>query len=188
MTLYVSTGRYKSLNWMTLNVSNVGNGKYKSCYNSEYQSPLVLHGTKTWIDVNSVHDVEVINRSTENHEYNQTGNENKTIEKHTKNKIEEIYINNHLCYEEAKLKELESWKDNNVYETVENQNQKCISVRWVCSVKQTDKGSKRRARLVARGFEEDSLNNFEIEPPSASKDTLKTLLSAIITNTGISSQ
>ena len=40
------------------------------------------------------------------------------------NEIEEIYINNHLCYEEAKLKELESWKDNNVYETVENQNQK----------------------------------------------------------------
>ena len=35
-------------------------GKYKSCYNIEYQSPLALNGTKTWIDVNSVHDVEVI--------------------------------------------------------------------------------------------------------------------------------
>ena len=76
-------------------------------------------------------------------------------------------INNHLCFEEAKLKKLESWKDNNVYKTVENQNQKCISVGWVCSVKQTDKGSKPKVRLVARGFEEDSLNAFEKELPTA---------------------
>ena len=32
-------------------------GKYKSCYNIEYQSPLTLDGTKTWIDVNSVHNI-----------------------------------------------------------------------------------------------------------------------------------
>ena len=57
------------------------------------------------------------------------------------NEIEEIYISKHLCYEEAKLKERESWKDNNVYKIVENQNQKCISLCWVCSVKQTDKES-----------------------------------------------
>ena len=31
------------------------------------------------------------------------------MEEHNKNEIEEIYINNHLHYEEAKLKELESW-------------------------------------------------------------------------------
>ena len=42
--------------------------------------------------------------------------------KNTKSEIEVIYIHNQLCYEEAKLKELENWKDN-VYETVENQNQ-----------------------------------------------------------------
>ena len=47
--------------------------------------------------------------STENNEYNQASNENQTIDEHNKNEIEEIYINNHLCYEEAKLKELESW-------------------------------------------------------------------------------
>ena len=92
------------------------------------------------------------------------------------------FINNHLCFEEAKLKKLESWKDNNVYKTVENQNQKCISVCWVCSVKQTDKGSKPKACLVACGCEEDGLNTFEKESPTASKDTLRTLLSTIITN------
>ena len=65
---------------------------------------------------------------------------------------------------------------------MENQNQKCISVRWVCSVKQTDKGPKPKPCLVACGCEEDGLNTFEKESPTASKDTLKTLLSTIITN------
>ena len=66
-------------------------GKYQSCYNIEYQSPLALNVTKTWIDVNSVHNVEVINSSTENNEQNQTSNENMTIEEHKKNEI----INTH---------------------------------------------------------------------------------------------
>ena len=105
-----------------------------------------------------------------------------------KNEIEEIYINNCLFYEEAKLKELESFKDNNVYETVENQNQECISLRWVSSIKQTDKGSKPKAHLVARGFEEDSLNTFEKESPTASKDTLKHCYQPLLPITGISSQ
>ena len=70
-----------------------------------------------------------------------------------KNEIEEIYISNHLCYEKAKLKELEIWKDNNVNKKVENQNRKCISARWVSSVKQTDKGSKPKACIVAHGFD-----------------------------------
>ena len=80
------------------------------------------------------------------------------------------------------LKEPESWKDSNVYKAVETKIKKKISFRWVCSLKQTDKGSKPKACLVARGFEEDSLNTFEKESPIASKDTLRTLLSTIITN------
>ena len=109
------------------------------------------------MDVNSVHHIEVINNSTENNEHNQTSNKNKIIKEHKKNETEETYINNHICYEEPKLKALEIWKDDNVYKTVENQNQKCISVCWVCSVKQTDKVSKLKVCLVARGF--DQLNH-----------------------------
>ena len=56
---------------------------------------------------------------------------------------------------------------------------KCISVHWVCSVKQTGKGSKPKARLVARGFQEDSWNTFDKESPTVSKDTLRTLLPTI---------
>ena len=69
-----------------------------------------------------------------------------------------------------------------IYETVENQHQKCISVRWVCLVKQTDKRSKPKARIVPRGFEEHSLNTFDKESSTASKDTLRTLLSTITTS------
>ena len=87
-----------------------------------------------------------------------------------------------MCYEEAKLKVGGSCKDNNVYKTVENQNQKCISVCWVCSVKQTDDGSKLKAYLVACSFEEDSLNTFDKDSPTVSKDILRTLLSTVITN------
>ena len=108
-----------------------------------------------------------------------TQTSNKKIKK---NKIEVIDINIHR-YEEANLKELERWEDNNIYETVENQDQKRISVRWVCSVKQTDKGSKLKARLAACGFKEDSLDTFDRESPTVSKDTLRALLSNIITNT-----
>ena len=51
------------------------------------QSPLPLNGTKTWIDVNSVHNKEVINSSAENNEHNQTSNKNEIIEEHKKNKL-----------------------------------------------------------------------------------------------------
>ena len=48
------------------------------------KAPLALNGTKTLIDVNSVHDIEVINSSTENNEQNQTSNKHEIIEEHTK--------------------------------------------------------------------------------------------------------
>ena len=128
-------------------------GKYKSCCNIEYQSPLALNVTKTWINVNSAGDVEVINSSTENNEHSKQAMKTRPQKNTQKNEIEEIYISNHLCYEKAKLKELEIWKDNNVNKKVENQNRKCISARWVSSVKQTDKGSKPKACIVAHGFD-----------------------------------
>ena len=55
-------------------------GKYKSCYNIEYQTPLALNATKRCIDANSVHNIEVINSSNKNNEYNQASNENEIIE------------------------------------------------------------------------------------------------------------
>ena len=76
-------------------------------------------------------------------------------------------------------KELESWKDNSVYERVENQNKKCISVCLLYSIKQTDKGSKPKARLVARGLRK----NHELHQKTLWKHCCQTLLPI----TGISS-
>ena len=91
--------------------------------------------------------------------------------------IDEIYVNQHLCFQSAKEAELKSWKDNNVLEVTPYSNQKCISVRWVCSFKETSNDPEPKARLVARGFEEDALISFEKQSPTASEDTLHVLLS-----------
>ena len=50
---------------------------------------------------------------------------------------------------------------------VKTENQKCISVRWICSIKENDQGSVLKTYLVACGFEEDSINTFKKESPTA---------------------
>ena len=48
---------------------------------------------------------------------------------------EGIFENQHLLFGEAKLKELNSWKTN-AYLTEPYTIQKCISVQWVCPLKE----------------------------------------------------
>ena len=56
---------------------------------------------------------------------------------------------------------MKSWEDHNVYEVVPYNNQTCISVRWVCSLKENPGStSKPKVRLVARGYEEKNLHVF----------------------------
>ena len=57
---------------------------------------------------------------------------------------------------EAKLRELENWRDFNVYDEVQNTGQKTISTRWVVTSKENNKV---KARLVVRGFEDEDENN-----------------------------
>ena len=54
-----------------------------------------------------------------------------------------------------KKKELESWKKNNVYEEVQDEGQKYITVRWYLSPKMIGGRLQIKARLCARGFEEN---------------------------------
>ena len=65
----------------------------------------------------------------------------------------------------AKLKEIQNWLDNNVFEEVPNNNQKALSVRWVV----TDKNGDKNARLVVRGYEEDT-SNLRKESPTCSRE------------------
>lgn len=81
-----------------------------------------------------------------------------------------------------KHEEIEKWKKNHVYEEVNtndlSENDFPISTRWVL----TENDSKRKARLVARGFEEDPLRNSETVSPTCRKESLRLLFSFSATN------
>ena len=47
-----------------------------------------------------------------------------------------------------------------MYEVVPYSDQRCISVKWICSAKETINDPQEKARLVARGIGEDTLNSF----------------------------
>ena len=75
----------------------------------------------------------------------------------------------------AKDSEIENWQNNRVYTEVENKGQPSISVKWVITEK--IKGGKPvlKARLVARGFEEDS-SELQKDAPTCLKESVKITL------------
>ena len=84
-----------------------------------------------------------------------------------------MIVDNEQFYK-AKLEELQSWKNNEVYTEVENKGQKCVSTRWVCSMKSTDDGVIPRARLVARGFEE--INDVQKDSPTCAHESIRLIM------------
>ena len=76
--------------------------------------------------------------------------------------------------EAAKSKELNNWKDQNVYSEVDDQGQKCVSVRWVIEPKEDTGKAYTKARLVARGFEEDQ--HFRTDAPTCGRESLRLTL------------
>ena len=99
-------------------------GIYSSSYNTEYRSPNHIKGKQGYVDLSQVEDVQV-----------QEG-------------TEEVFQIDPVDFSTAELEEVKSWKE------VSDENQDTISVKWVCSIKNTDSGLIPKARLVARGFEE----------------------------------
>ena len=67
---------------------------------------------------------------------------------------------------EPKLKELENWKNNNIYQELDDENQNKIPVRWIITEKVIDGISKPKARLVARGFEDLDINVVRKDSPT----------------------
>ena len=81
--------------------------------------------------------------------------------------------------QEAKLKELKSWRQNDVYEEVDDEGQYCVSVRWVITPKIIDGKLQTKARLCARGFEETS--SFRTDSPTCKRESVRIALSIIAT-------
>ena len=140
-------------------------GRYAKWYNIKYSSPESQAGKISNIDLSAVDNLELQNTETEPN----------------LNKATEVLELQHNQFDDAKQAELQSWKDNCVYEEVPYTQQKCISTRWVCSLKPTDQGLKPKGRLVARGFEEYTAN-IEKESPTCAKDTLQVMISIINQN------
>ena len=79
---------------------------------------------------------------------------------------------------EAKEKELQSWRENNVFEEVEDVGQKAISTRWIVTEKVKVGKKICKARLVARGFEEE-MAEWEKDAPTCNAETLKFCLTVM---------
>ena len=75
---------------------------------------------------------------------------------------------------EAKEAEIEKLLKNNTFESVPYVNQSLISTKWVFTEKEKDGQFSTKARLVARGFEEDS-SQMKIDSPTCSKQSLRML-------------
>ena len=72
---------------------------------------------------------------------------------------------------ESKFAEIQKWKQYDVFEEVENNGQKAISTRWVV----TEKESKIKSRLCARGYEDNELKE-RVDSPTCSKSNLRLLM------------
>lgn len=75
-------------------------------------------------------------------------------------------------YDDAKLKELEKWKNMGVYEVVEDEGQCHVTARWVCSEKIVEGKTVKKARLVARGYE-DNIDGIATDSPTINKESLR---------------
>ena len=92
-----------------------------------------------------------------------------------KNCNEEVLLCKNDTFEvvEAKLRELENWKNNNVYNEVEDDGQSQVSVRWVITEKIVEGVVRAKSRLVACGFEEIGSNCIRKDSPTFGKENLR---------------
>ena len=72
----------------------------------------------------------------------------------------------------AKEREIQNLRDNDVFEVVEFNNQPLISCKWIITEKIKNNEKVTKARLVARGFEE-KVHNARTDSPTCSRQSLR---------------
>lgn len=80
----------------------------------------------------------------------------------------------------AKLAELDNWKQFGVYDEVPNSDQKLMSTRWVITEKESEGIRSVKARLVVRGFEEET--EVKSDSPTVHRESLRLFLAAAATH------
>ena len=81
-------------------------------------------------------------------------------------------------FDEAKRQELQKWIEMDTYTEVQDEGQSYITTRWVCTEKIKDNEIVLKARLVARGFEENT-NELRKDSPTCQKESLRCFLSIL---------
>lgn len=136
-------------------------GKYKSWYNLELLEPAEVAGNTESADLLELEDFRVQEDvpNTDTHE--------------------DVLVTKDVSFDEAKQDEMKSWRQNEVFLEVEDKGQKCISTRWVCTLKETEHGLVPKARLVARGFEELRVSELQKDSPTCASESLRLLVAVI---------
>lgn len=141
-------------------------GKMNTWYNIKCKSPSLLEGEEFSVDlhVGQVANLQLL-----------------TVDS-CENSTENVLMVDVSLWDEAKSRELESWKHNSVYTVCPDTGQKCISTRWVCSMKECPSRLVPKARLVARGFEECDLDTIPKDSPTCYKESLRAILAIFAQN------
>ncbi len=132
-------------------------GNLKYWFNVEYLKPDNVRGQKISMNLKEIDDLKFSEASTDTD-------------------IENVLIIEDVSFDNPKLDELNKWKEFHVYNEVPDIGQRCISTRWVCTIKETSKGNIHKARLVARGFEDLERNSVQKDSPTCAKESLRMLL------------
>ena len=82
---------------------------------------------------------------------------------------------------QAQKDELDKWKEYQVYAEVEDAGQDAITIKWVVIEKKQDGNSRIKARLVARGFEEDT-TKIRTDSRTISKENLPLICTIAVNN------
>ena len=84
---------------------------------------------------------------------------------------ETLITTNKTHQQEAKMIELDRWRNEQVYDEIDDLGQQCISPRWVMKEKVVNETKIIKACLCARGFEEEQ--NFRTDSPTCSREGLQ---------------
>ena len=148
-----------------MNRAGKANRKYKNWYNFEDIKDKDAVYCEDFTTLKGFHRIEDIT------EYS---NENE----HTDN---EVYFCEEELFANAKKVQLDMWESYGVYEEVPmnevEENQKILNTTWVCSIK----NNLPKARLVVRGYQEDT-SQISKESPTCNKETVRILLVLSATN------
>ena len=152
--------------WKRITVMSRGGkatGKWKDCFNVQEENSDAIY----WIDTRRF-EMKLLKEMEEEEE----GNEVMLCERLIKKEIEE-----------AKEREIESWRENDVFEEVEwTEGMKVIKTRWIITEKMKEGKKFCKARLVAKGFMEREEEVPECEAPTCATEGLKVVLGIIKMN------